>query len=235
MKQIIVDEIKTQYYITEDGECYNSKRENFLKGQISNSGYLNYNLTFPDGRKKRLYAHRLVAQAYIFNDDPKNKKQVNHKDGNKLNNNINNLEWVTAEENSNHAIQTGLKSTKTVYCFDKDLNLVKSYLNAEVAAKEIGTLSGTLYKELRKEEKILTLGYYWSYDKEIKKVKKLHNIGKAKAVCQYTMNGEFIAEYDSTGEAGRVLGIIRSHISECCQGKLKSYKGFIWKYKEDIV
>ena len=46
---------------------------------------------------------------------------------------------------------------------------------------------------------------------------------------------EFIAEYDSTGEAGRVLGIVRSHISECCQGKLKSYKGFIWKYKEDIV
>lgn len=61
MKQIIVDEIKTQYYITENGECYNANRKNYLKGQISNSGYLNYNLTFPDGSKRRLYAHRLVA------------------------------------------------------------------------------------------------------------------------------------------------------------------------------
>ena len=161
MKQIVVDGIKTQYYITENGECYNSKRENFLKGQISNSGYLNYNLTFPDGQKRRLYAHRLVAQAYIFNDDPKNKKQVNHKDGNKLNNSIDNLEWVTAEENSNHAIQTGLKSTKTVYCFDKDLNLVKSYLNAEVAANLMIKKLKKLKNYTTQEKQKLSVNTLW--------------------------------------------------------------------------
>ena len=74
MKQIIVDNQKTQYYITEDGKCYNINRNSYLKGQISNSGYLNYNLTLPSGEKKRFYAHRLVAQAYILNYDIENKK-----------------------------------------------------------------------------------------------------------------------------------------------------------------
>jgi hypothetical protein len=51
--------------------------------------------------------HRLVAQAWIPN--PHNKKFINHKDGNKLNNHIDNLEWVTSKENNQHAIKTGLK------------------------------------------------------------------------------------------------------------------------------
>ena len=87
MKQIIVNNISTWYYITEDGKCYNSKTDNYLKGQVNyKNGYLSYNITLPDGSKKRLYAHRLVAENYLEQPLNKNKNQVNHIDGNKLNN-----------------------------------------------------------------------------------------------------------------------------------------------------
>lgn len=64
-----------------------------------------------EGKTKMAYIHRLVAEAFIPN--PQNKEEVNHKDGNKANNDISNLEWVTHQENMNHAIHV-LKNHATV-------------------------------------------------------------------------------------------------------------------------
>ena len=78
----------TTYYITTTGELYNSKTNKWLKGQINyKNGYKTYSISI-DGQKKRLYAHRMVAQTYIPNDDPILKTEVHQINGNKLDNSI---------------------------------------------------------------------------------------------------------------------------------------------------
>jgi len=67
--------------------------------------YLQVSL-WSNGKDHKRYIHRLVAKAFIPN--PENKPQVNHKDGDKCNNAVNNLEWNTRSENVKHAISTGL-------------------------------------------------------------------------------------------------------------------------------
>lgn len=234
MKQIIVDNISTWYYITEDGKCYNNKTGKYLKGQENyKNHYFSYNITMPDGSKKRLYAHRLVAQAYIPN--PNNKKQINHIDGNVLNNCVDNLEWVTQSENQQHALKTELRKFNHVFCFNKDKVLVAEYLNISEASKAAGISQSIISQELNKDIKTLSGGFYWSKDRILGETKNYSNLGKAKSVNQYDLNGKFIMNYPSTGIAAKAIKGQPSHIGECCRGKIKTYKGFIWKYVEDIV
>lgn len=235
MKQIIVDNISTSYYITEDGKCYNSNTGKWLKGQENyKNGYFSYNLTLPDGSKKRLYAHRLVALAYIPNED-KNKNQINHKDGNKLNNTVENLEWVTQEENQQHALQKDLRQYSHVFCFTPDKKLVAEYKTVAEASRATKITISMIQQELHKEVKALTGGFFWSDSPILKKTIVYQNKGKAKEVYQYDLNGKFIMSYPSTGIAAKAINGGHGHISECCRGKIKTYKGFIWRYAEDIV
>lgn len=84
-------------------------KERILKLQVNNAGYFSVNL-WVNCKHKTCLMHRLVAEAFIPNFD--NKPQINHRDGGKLNNRVNNLEWCTAKENITHAINTGLRNTK---------------------------------------------------------------------------------------------------------------------------
>ena len=66
-----------------------------------------------------------------------------------------------------------------------------------------------------------------------KKMSKAHTNGKqSKKVLQYTLNGEFVREWESTNECGR-NGFNQQHVSACCRGEQKTHKGFIFKYKEE--
>lgn len=89
------------YEITRDGQVINKNNGHVLKPQPNGKGYLRVSIG-----KKLHFVHRLVAEKYIPN--PEGKEQINHKDGNKLNNSADNLEWVTNQENRNHAVETGL-------------------------------------------------------------------------------------------------------------------------------
>lgn len=86
------------YDITYDGQVINKHNGHVLKGQPNSKGYLRVTIG-----KKLMFIHRLVAEKWIPN--PENKEQVNHKDGNKLNNSASNLEWVSNQENRTHAVK----------------------------------------------------------------------------------------------------------------------------------
>lgn len=236
MKNIVIDNISTSYFITENGRCFNGNTGKFLKGQLNiKNKYVSFNLTLPDGKKKRCYAHRLVAIAYIPNDDP-NKTEVNHKDGNKLNNCVDNLEWVSARENAQHALAIELRKFDHVFCFNKNKELVAEYKTIREAAEAVQTSSSIIINALNQEPKVLSANFYWSRKPILGETREYKNLGKAKEVYQYDLNGKFVNKYSSTGEAARSLGVSsNSHIGECCRGKIKSYKGFVWRYAEDII
>lgn len=90
------------YLICEDGRLYSLKANRFLTGKINNVGYRVYRLAIINestGKMgKMLYAHRLVAQYFLEN--PNNYPYVHHKDENKLNNNLDNLEWISPSQNN---------------------------------------------------------------------------------------------------------------------------------------
>lgn len=100
----------SQYCVNKAGEIYSLKVNRKLTPRDNNRGYSSYNLKNDFGELKNYLEHRLVALTFIENDDPENKIYVNHIDGNKLNNNVYNLEWCTAKENNQHANDTGLRT-----------------------------------------------------------------------------------------------------------------------------
>ena len=89
------------YQITYDGRIINKRWGREVKPQKNGKGYLR---VFMAGKLR--FVHRLVADKYIPNPD--GKPQVNHKDGNKLNNCADNLEWVSNQDNRNHAVKNDL-------------------------------------------------------------------------------------------------------------------------------
>jgi hypothetical protein len=92
------------YTIYSDGRVYSNKSKKFIKPHIEN-GYYRIGL-YIDGKPKTYKLHRLIGECFI--EKPEGKNQINHKDCNKLNNDVSNLEWCNNSENQLHAYKNGL-------------------------------------------------------------------------------------------------------------------------------
>lgn len=165
------------YQVSDFGRIKSLKfmKEKILKLKKTSGGYLHV-LLYKDGKNKDHRAHRLVAQSFIPN--PENKPEVNHIDGNKENNNINNLEWVTGTENKKHAYKIGLRGTtekvrmmcvengkkacKPIHQFDKNGNFIKEWNSQTQASNELGIIRTSIGNCLRHRNKTAG-GYKWEY------------------------------------------------------------------------
>lgn len=124
------------YEINKNGEVRNAKNKNTIVGDINNCGYYRVSL-YNQGQSKKYFRHRLVAEHFL--DKPEGKDFVNHIDGDKSNNNLENLEWVSQSENEKHAFENGLKQkTNKPFIIEFVNGDIKEYENQYVCAKEIG-------------------------------------------------------------------------------------------------
>ena len=219
----------TNYQISKKGEVYNLKTKNWLKGQISKNGYHTFLIVTSEG-KKRLYCHRMVMETYSPRIDMKN-LEVNHIDGNKTNNNFLNLEWLTSSENKYHAHTNGLySSTKSIYGFNDKLEIVVQFNSIREASRILNCSESIISQSCHSNPKIKAKGYYWSLDKEASFKIFIPSTGTKKQVGKFSLEDEFLERYQSISDAARKNEINRTHIGECCNGKIKTYKGFIWKF-----
>lgn len=152
------------YFVTSDGKIYSLKYKNprQLKTHINRGGYERVGLC-RNGKQKLFLVHDIVANAFVPNPD--NKPYVNHKDENKLNNVVDNLEWCTVSENNNYGTRlTRIAESKKKKIVQLDLfgNVVRVWNSQTDAAKGLGLDCKNINQCLRNKRKRCG-GFEWRY------------------------------------------------------------------------
>lgn len=132
----------TKYEVSNQGLVRNALTKRIRAMSRNESGYLETSI---GGKSMRI--HRLVAQTFIQNDLPDIRNQVNHKNGNKLDNAVDNLEWVTIAENNRHAAATNLvhhgeRSSKTKLTEDQVIEMRKRFEAGGISKYRLAKIYG---------------------------------------------------------------------------------------------
>lgn len=130
------------------GKKYN--REKILKPKTNKWNSRTVEL-WKDGEHKTWYVHRLIGLTFL--ETPKCKMTINHKDGNRLNNCVDNLEWMTLEDNIKHGYQNDLYPQKHILMINKHTGEVKEYRSLSSASRECGKNTGYLTTAIRRGRK----------------------------------------------------------------------------------
>lgn len=145
MRQVDIEGFDN-YQITDDGRVWNKKLNKYLKGSYHRDGYRKVSLRINNKKSPVTKSvHRLVAEAFIPNPD--NLPCVNHKDEDKTNNSVDNLEWCTYQYNNTYGdrlIKTAIKKTKQVYQYNLDGELVKIWNSVKECSENNGWPKSTI-------------------------------------------------------------------------------------------
>lgn len=158
-------------FVTKDGDVVKSinGRIKVLKPYANKAGYLHVRITMPGNKYKNKRVHRLVALALIPN--PENKSEVNHKNGIKTDNRMENLEWCTPMENSIHSVVNKLfiqrvgpdnKMSKKIIQLTVDGLLIKEWVGIRTINRETGFKRPAITKCCQGKLKH-AYGYKWQY------------------------------------------------------------------------
>lgn len=191
-------------HVNDNGRIYDKPVHGVVLKQTNHSrGYKTVPLT-KNGKTKQEYVHRIVASAFIPNPD--NLPAVNHKDEDKTNNFVENLEWCTVAYNNNYGGKTKKQAEK---------------------------IRGVSHNEAHREKISSSLKQYYKthISASIGRASE-----KRKPIFQFDLDGNFIREYSSVHEASSGIISRRRNITAVCNGKRKSAYGYIWRWgqrKED--
>lgn len=237
MEEIWVD-IKDfpDYKVSNLGNVLSCKRKKihllspYFRG--ADRGYARYYaVRLSDGKiVKDKAVHRLVAEAFIPNSN--NYSEVNHKDGNTINNCVDNLEWCTSSYNTWHAhnILKRRNSGKRIKQYTKDGNFIKEWDSARKASFAL-KIDNSMITECCKRKRKSAGNYIWKYsiDEEIPTFES----NREKKIIMMDKLGNYIREFASIKEASKELKINASNISGCCLNRygFKTAGGYKWSYK----
>jgi hypothetical protein len=152
----------TNYIIYENGSIYSKYKEDFLHPSVDSKGYMYISLKHTNSILNCPKVHKLVMLAFVGRQDG---MQINHKDGDKSNNQLSNLEYVTNEENRTHALNNGLKDEVPYYVDQYDLqgNKLNTFRTCEDALLFLGIQNGSpgnIGRVIRGKRKT-AYGYIW--------------------------------------------------------------------------
>ena len=127
-----------------DGRLYSTTRGIFIKISPDMLGYACCNL-YDGNRYTKRRLHRMMAESFLLNDNPLEKIQVNHLDGNKMNYNLNNLEWCTPSENIQHSFDILNRTSPRKLTYEQ----VTEIINSKLEVLELVTLYGVCGQHIR--------------------------------------------------------------------------------------
>ena len=233
-KKFIYEGQETDYSVSTEGEV-RKDTTNYILSQSAQQDYKFVGLII-NGKQKRMRVHRMVALTFI--DNPDNKPYVNHINGNRSDNNVENLEWVTPSENTQHAVNTGLfKSGRTRAVIQYNLNgeQMATFESASEAARQTGGSQSKITMCCRRQRDSAN-DYQWRYYDDIQDVQKIEKkFITGKKVAQCDEEGNILKIYPSFKEAARAVNGTSSAISRVCSGTNIRHKGYKWKLVEEIV
>lgn len=154
-----------KYRISSNGNCFSIKYNKIMSPHITNSGYYQINL-YKDGKPIPKLIHRLVAEAFL--DNPDNLPEVNHKDENKLNNAVSNLEYCDRKYNQNYGTRTEKqknKCSKPILQI-KNGKIIREWESITQVENECGYKSSGIVKCCKLNNYSKYKGYTWRYKDE---------------------------------------------------------------------